>query len=937
MQRLWDLLEGSSSRFGRRLLALFALCAILPVLIGGVLLLREFNRSTGEHRRQELRMQARGFGMTLFDRLDSTDSALGAVINTAADHDPEWLRRTAAGLDNVTAAALLAPGTDAFRALGLSAGQLASLAQGRPALLWSRPTPRQGASARLVRQLPGGALLVVDLAVSRLWGDIGDYTADSDLLVTRSDGTILATSDSASDGTGAAALQFRPGLAAAAQPAARRWELATWEVFLRSHYASESLWVVTYLPRSSVLAPLRGAQFTIAALLLLTVLAATLIASLVIGQLARRVQALLEGTRRVSEREFGAHVDIQGNCEFAGLARSFNDMSQDLKRQFDALAALAEVDRLLQRSPDIEAILDRLLPSMASILHAWSVSVLMLDRDAPGHARVYDHVAGDAGARPVRRIAIDPAGMRAVCGRTSGTISCAIGVAAQELMEPLLGAGAGTLDLKPLEHEGRLLGFLCVGHEPVGVGAATAAVSTADFADRLSIVLANLEQSEKLRHQAHFDSLTGLANRALFRERLQQALDHARQAGSGGALLYVDLDQFKHVNDTAGHGVGDQFLCTIAERLRECVGADAMAARLGGDEFAVLLAPADGAAALAQAEAILRAVGEPVQLAGRELRTGASIGVALFPDHGASIDELLMVGDIAMYRAKEAGRNRVELFAPEMRQRMQRRAELEGGLRRALGNSEFVLAFQPIVRSDSGVCEGAEALLRWPAHEGGSVSPAHFVPVAEECGLIVELGDWVLRSACRQFRDLRRAGVGLEYISVNVSAHQLRLERLAHFVQDVLREYDMRPAELQVEITESALADGGVVERTLRALARAGVRLALDDFGTGYSSLSYLRDYPVHAIKIDRSFVRHLPQDAACCRLVDAMLAMAAAVKKSVTAEGIETPEQLRYLKQAGCGSLQGYLLGKPMNAVELMQRLLAVHGQAARVERRSA
>ena len=211
------------------------------------------------------------------------------------------------------------------------------------------------------------------------------------------------------------------------------------------------------------------------------------------------------------------------------------------------------------------------------------------------------------------------------------------------------------------------------------------------------------------------------------------------------------------------------------------------------------------------------------------------------------------------------------------------------------------------------------------------------MPVAEECGLIVELGDWVLRHACRQFRDLKRAGVALGYISVNVSAHQLRLERLAPFVQELLRECAMRPEELQIEITESALADGGTTAHTLRALARAGVRLALDDFGTGYSSLSYLRDYPVHTIKIDRSFVRDLPQDASSCRLVEAMLAMAAAVNKHVTAEGIETPEQLRYLTQAGCGSLQGYLLGRPMTAVELMQRLLASHGQTALVERRSA
>ena len=937
MPRLRELFDRTSSRFGQRLLVLFALCAILPVLAGGALLLREFDRSAREHRRQQLAGEARSFGMTVFDRIDSTDSALGALVALAPDHESQWLAAAAARLVNVHSAALLAPGSPADRDLALSARQRSALAQGRPALLWSQQQSARTPRVRLLRAVPGGALVVVELAAGRLWGDIHDYTADSEIALLRADGTLLAASNTAGDGIGASALRFRPGTPLVAQPAAQRWELAAWEVFLRSRYESESLWVVSYLPRASVLAPLRGARFTIAALVLITVLTATLIASLVIQQLARRVQALLDGTRRISGREFGARVEIAGDCEFAGLADSFNAMSRDLKRQFDALAALAEVDRLLQRSPDIEAILDRLLPSMASILHAWSVSVLMLDRDSPGHARVYDHVAGDADARPVRRIAIDPEGMRAACGRNSGTISRAIGVAAQELMEPLLSAGASTLELKPLEHEGRLLGFLCVGHDEAAARVPPAAVHTADFADRLSIVLANLAQSEKLRHQAHFDSLTGLANRALFRERLQQALDHAQRAGRSGALLYVDLDQFKHVNDTAGHGVGDEFLCTIAQRLRHSVGSEAMAARLGGDEFAVLLLQADAAEAAVRADAILRAVDEPVHLAGRELRTGASIGIALFPDHGAGIDELLMVGDIAMYRAKEAGRNRAVLFAPEMRQRMQLRAELEGGLRRALGNSEFVLVFQPIVRSETGSCEGVEALLRWPAHRDGGVSPAHFVPVAEECGLIVELGDWVLRDACRQFRDLRRAGVTLEYISVNVSAHQLRLERLAPFVQETLREFEMLPQELQVEITESALADGGTTERTLRALARAGVRLALDDFGTGYSSLSYLRDYPVHAIKIDKSFVRDLPGDAACCRLVDAMLAMAAAVNKSVTAEGIETPAQLRYLKQAGCGSLQGYLLGKPMSAVELMQRLLAAHGQIALAERRSA
>jgi diguanylate cyclase (GGDEF)-like protein len=936
MRVLRAALERTSTRFGRRLFVLFSLSAILPVLAAGYLLLREFNQQSSQRQRQELQSAARGFGMTLFDRLDSTNSALGALIASSAGRDPEWLRQAATQLSNVSRATLIKPGSAAQDALTLTAWQRLELAQGRPALLW-RHQPGDGASARLVHQLSGGALVVLDLALERLWGDIGDYAANFELFVTVSDGSILATSESHAARGVAATLQFHPASSAAAPVAQERWILSSWEIFLRSRYASDPLWVVAYTPRTPATAWLRGSQFTIAALLLITILTATLIASVVIQQIARRVRALLDGTRRISDREFGHQVEVEGSCEFAGLARSFNEMSLDLKRQFDALSALAEIDRLLQRSSDIEAILDRLLPSMASILNARSVSVLLADRDSPDHARVYDHIADGRRARPVRRIAIDPEGLRAACDRNSGIHGRAIAVAAGELMEPLLGAGGVALEMQPLEHDGRLMGFLCVGRASGGAELPPAGISAADFADRLAIVLANLEQSEKLRHQAHYDPLTGLANRALFRERLQAAVDQAQLDRRGGALLYIDLDQFKHINDTSGHGVGDEFLCRIAQRIRDSVGPYGVAARLGGDEFAVLLPQVDAAAARARSERLLKVVGEIVRLGNRDLRSGASIGIALFPEHGTDIDELLMVGDIAMYRAKEAGRNRAETFAAEMRQRLQARAELEGGLRRALVNSEFALVLQPIVRSDSGECTGVEALLRWPGHEGGSVSPAHFVPVAEECGLIVELGTWVLRDACRQFQELKRAGAGLAYISVNVSAYQLRQESLPGIVEQCLRHNGMRAEELQIEITESVLADGGVTEHTLRTLARAGVRVALDDFGTGYSSLSYLRHHPVHTIKIDRSFVRDLPGDAAACRLVEAMLAMAAAVGKHVVAEGIETPEQLRYLKLAGCGSLQGFLLGRPMSAVELLQRLLGSRGQLAAPERRSA
>ncbi|MGD9597092.1 MAG: putative bifunctional diguanylate cyclase/phosphodiesterase [Steroidobacteraceae bacterium] len=921
-----------SSRFGRRLFALFALSAIVPVLIAGFLLLREFSHHSVVQQREELEATARGFGLTLFDRLDSTDSAFSALIHAASGPgDDDWLRGAAARLGGVARADLVTV-ADAARTRWLpDAAQRSALAEGHAVLSW-RVDARSAVDPSLIRQTPGGAWLVLHLDVHRLWGDIADYAGDVVLQVRAVDGTVLAATPREPGENAGALPPFRPSQAGRAATGDDSWMLAAWEVFLRSHYASDSLWIAAYTPRAPVLGMLHGSQFTIAAVLVLAIFGATLIASSVIRRQARPVEQLLDGTRRISRREFGHQVEIDGDGEVAGLARAFNAMSLDLRHQFDALSTLADVDRQLQRSPDIEVILDRLLPSMTSILDAWSVSVLLINRDTPERARVYDHIANDPGPRPVRRISIDAAALRQACGRTAGHAHGVVGVTASELLEPLLNAGAAALELQALEHGGRLLGVLCIGHGSGQAEPPSAGIKVSDFADRLATVLANLEQSETLRHQAHYDSLTGLANRALFRERLQALLDQAQVTGRGGALLYIDLDQFKHVNDTSGHGVGDEFLRAIAHRLRAELPQDALPARLGGDEFAALLPGATSASASAQAGRLVAITARPVMIGGRELRSGASIGIAQFPDHGATIDEILMAGDIAMYRAKETGRGRAELFASSMRQQLQERAALESGLRQALANSEFLLAYQPIVRSDNGECCGVEALLRWPGNERGA-SPAEFVPVAEQCGLIVELGDWVLRTACRQFRELRQGGARLAYVSVNVSAHHLRQERLVETVSDCLRHNAMRADELQIEITESVLADGPATERTLRSLAESGVRLALDDFGTGYSSLSYLRDYPVHAIKIDRAFIRDLPDDPSACRLVEAMLAMAKAVGKHVVAEGIETLAQLHYLQRAGCGSVQGFLPGRPVAAVELLPRLLARQGSASTPE----
>jgi diguanylate cyclase (GGDEF)-like protein len=401
---------------------------------------------------------------------------------------------------------------------------------------------------------------------------------------------------------------------------------------------------------------------------------------------------------------------------------------------------------------------------------------------------------------------------------------------------------------------------------------------------------------------------------------VKEAVVTARACNGTGAILYIDLDHFKRVNDTAGHASGDALLQVVAQRLSACIGDGPSVARLGGDEFAVLMPVVPTPEAARElAERIIKALEPVILIDGREHQVAASVGIALFPGDGIELEDLLKAADIAMYQAKDAGRAKAVFFKPEMQARLLERVKLESDVRRACQAGAFTLHYQPIVSGVEGKGVGVEALIRLPpTAEMARISPAELISVAEETGLIIELGDWVLRSACQQFAQWRREGLELEYVSVNVSVRQLEESEFLTRLLRALAVAGMRGDELQLEITESVLARDAALRPLLEEIVARGVRLALDDFGTGYSSLGYLRTYPIHTLKIDRSFVLNLPQDMAGCRLVESIIVMCDALEKRVVAEGVETEEQRDFLLAMGCAGLQGYLLGRPMDAAEI-------------------
>lgn len=437
-------------------------------------------------------------------------------------------------------------------------------------------------------------------------------------------------------------------------------------------------------------------------------------------------------------------------------------------------------------------------------------------------------------------------------------------------------------------------------------------------------VTARKKAEQEVRRLAHYDYLTGQPNRYLLYDRLQQALARADREGHSIGVMYVDLDRFKWVNDTLGHAAGDDLLKQVAKRLQSCVRKADTVARFGGDEFVVLLYGFDSEDEPGHlAQRFLDVLHAPLHLEGVELFNSASIGIALFPNDGEDADSLLRNADTAMYAAKELGRNNIQFFSSQMNTRVTEKLVLESRLRSALKAGELFLEYQP--QLDLGRCRvtGFEALVRWRDPVEGVIPPARFIPIAEETGLIYPLGEWVLRTACRQARAWQLAGFPAVRMAVNVSAKQLRRSDFIEMVESILAETELPAHCLEIEMTESVVMDN--IEESITTLTDLKVRnvsLAIDDFGTGHSSLVYLKHFPFDRVKIAHEFIRTVPEDADDMAIVDAILMMAASLKLDVIAEGVESRSQLEFLRERRCSDMQGFYFSPPVPAEEMTELL---------------
>ncbi len=640
----------------------------------------------------------------------------------------------------------------------------------------------------------------------------------------------------------------------------------------------------------------------------------------------RRQEQALRHVRRALDALPDRRVALVGPAGLSPEVRRLVDAAQRageaIQQQNHTRRVLDEIDALLLPGGDYESVLDQVLTRVRSVSRAHNVGLTLVDV-MTGHGRLF--AVSAAGGQPVTRVVLDHDMALRLRDAEQGMTIVRCEEGRHSFLEPLQDGGAKFFWVWPVMAGGDLAAVLSVGFEDAPSGGSGIADIGTQCAQRLGLSLASHARAERLYRQAHFDPLTQLPNRQLFRDQLQAELHNAVASGGCGALLYIDLDHFKRINDSMGHEAGDQLLAIVAQRLRGCVKEEDTVARLGGDEFTVILRHVEDAGEVAAvARCIIEAMKHPVRLQEREHLVRASIGIAMFPSDGSAIDELLHHADLAMYRAKELGRGGAEFYNPKMGLRA-----ADSGLFRALSRREFSLYYQPQYRVSDGRLAGVEALLRWQQPDGVLRTSAEFVPAAEESGLIVDLGGWVLEVACAQLAQWREAGVAPPVLAVNLSVQQLRDVQLVPMLRRLLERHRLTPQSLAFEISETALTDEDSQQR-LHELSELGVGLTLDDFGTGNTSLANLRRHPVQAVKIDRSFVDRLEADAEAAMVAGTIIVMAHSLDKQVIAEGVETAGQLEFLRDRRCDLAQGYYMARPLSVQDMTAMLL---GQRANRE----
>jgi diguanylate cyclase (GGDEF)-like protein len=920
-----------TSGVGRRVFTLFTVAATVPLLVAVGLAWLEFNRGLEDSAERRLKTNAKTFGVEILARLHLASDKATEIARIVEQEGGDPGSAPSFLLGDFVAAWRLgdsAPPAPVFgKDIELSSADRDFLESGQTKLLFW-----QGVELVMLRQLGNGDVLAFHVDAQKIWGPRELRPFNTEFCVFGSTGAALHCTADLGAGVRERLVQdsFARGDMSDDQSSSEAALFgALWQLFLDGTFAAPPLDVAAVQTRKFALqsGTVFGRVF-LPAIALILVLVGFLSVSLVARSLLP-LQQIKDAATRFAGGDLASRVTgVRTGDEFESLAEAFNNMASRLGRQISALEAMSGIDRMILSGTNLEDVTADVVGHLQSMTGCASAAVIARDADAPQMGTM---VSSQNGEIIHDRVELP--------GKIDFTWSRPHAVEIDEVDESeapykarFIEYGQRYVDVVPVILNEDLKGVLLLGFDSPAEPSKRKGARIFDLAGRFAVALSSVEREEALYRQANFDELTGLPNRQLMKDRLAQHVASARVDDHRGAMLFLDLDRFKEINDVFGHSTGDTVLVQAAKRIVSEVRDRDMVARLGGDEFVVILPVVRNETIVRNlAERLLNRLSEAFTVKDVDHYVGASIGIVMIPDDGDGVETLLRNADAAMYRAKDSGRNRFEFFSEQLNAESRRKINLERDLRRAFRERELEVHYQPQFDIASGEVAGAEALLRWTHPTDGPVSPAEFVPLAEESGLIVDIGAWVIEQVCEDLREILDRGMHPGSMSVNVSACQFREAGLHNAVMEPIRRFAIHPPYLQLEVTETAVAQNrDTANSLLSGLRREGIRVAIDDFGTGYSSLSYLQQMPFDVIKVDKSFVDKIGTGVTSDNICRTVIRMAEEMGKKSIAEGVETVEQLEFLKANGCDVAQGWYYSKALRKDEFFAFLekLDLHTQ---------
>lgn len=700
---------------------------------------------------------------------------------------------------------------------------------------------------------------------------------------------------------------------------------AQWELFLNGEFTADSWYFQSN--RISPISEIHLKEFVgnsnYVSIAIFSLFSIALLSLIQIRRTMVPLEKLVDGAKKVADGSY-TKIHVDETSEFNTLAGAFNKMSDDVQQKIDQLQYFSTIDKEIATSLNADQIIELVLNRMMTLLPGSVLCVAQISESTSTEAICNCTLLLNKEFLK-SRLSIPYLEIEAIKQYQEG-VAKRIHMESELLHERFMAEfSARKLWVLPILWQNEIYGFICVGSKSSLYKEDSFWSEFRELANRIGTISAANSREQKLLTEAQYDSLTNLPNRILLKDRLKRAMERSDRAKNSTWIAFIDLDNFKVINDSMGHVVGDKLLQEIAKRLQSQIRDTDTVARFGGDEFVLILSGDSGESKrVSILDRIMSAIQQPINIEQHEIINTCSVGISIYPDDGKTTNELIKNADIAMYRAKELGRNNYQFFTQALNDKAVKRMEMIGCIRNAIKKNEFSLVYQPKIELKTGKIVGVEALIRWLHPKLGFISPSEFIPIAEESGLIQDIGDWVLKTACAQIAHWYQSGYQHLLVSVNLSLGQLDNANFLDDIKTTLIKSGASADCLELEITETLLmTSSSKILDILESIRSLGVKLSIDDFGTGYSNLAYLHQMPMDTLKVDKSFIDTITSDKKSAPIVDTIIHLAKSMQLKVVAEGVETIEQVKYLASIGCDQVQGYYFSKPVSAEEITVMLI--------------